>query len=61
MTYAISTLRMIISGINFSVLDNNVKILLIVIGVFLGGEVLIKSIFNKIKKKKQGINCSERV
>ncbi|EKQ50930.1 MULTISPECIES: YhgE/Pip domain-containing protein [unclassified Clostridium] len=61
MTYAISTLRMIISGTNSSVLNNNVKIMLTFIGVFLGGGVLIKSIFSQMKKKKQDINFLKTV
>lgn len=51
MTYAISTLRMIISGINSSVLNENIRIMLTFMCAFLGGGYLIKLMINQIKKK----------
>lgn len=51
MTYAISTLRMIISGINSSVLNDNVRVMLTFMCAFLGGGYLIKLMINQIKKK----------
>lgn len=53
MTYAISTLRMIISGINSSVLNDNVRIMLMFMCAFLGGGYLIKFVFNRINMKKK--------
>lgn len=55
MTYAISTLRMIISGINSSVLNNNIIIMLGFVISFLGGGFLFRKIVNVIKKKAKAI------
>lgn len=52
MTYSISILRMIISGINSSVLNDNIVVMLIFIGLFLGGGFIFKTIVNTIKKNK---------
>jgi len=57
MTYAISTLRMIISGINSAVLSENIRIMLIFMGAFLGGGYLIKFVINQIKKNKKIITA----
>jgi putative membrane protein len=57
MTYAINTLRMIISGINSSVLNENIRIMLIFMGAFLGGGYLIKFVINQIKKNKKTITA----
>jgi putative membrane protein len=55
MTYAINTLRMIISGINSSILNSNIIVMLIFVISFLGGGVLFKTIVNIIKKKSKAI------
>ncbi len=50
MTYAISTLRMIIAGINSSLLHKNLIILVSFMGVFLVGGYVVRSIINVTKK-----------
>lgn len=52
MTYSVSTLRMTISGINQSVLNQNMIIMFVFILAFLGGGFVIKSASDFLKKKK---------
>ena len=59
MTYAISTLRMIISGINSDVLNNNIIIMLSFVVSFLGGGFLFKKIVDILKKKNKVIKDLE--
>lgn len=59
MTYSVNTLRMIISGINSSLLSQNIVILMIFMLVSLGGGVLIRLMIDKMKKKEQVIDNSQ--
>lgn len=59
MTYSVSTLRMTISGINQSVLNHNILVMLIFIAVFLCGGFLIRSGISTWKKKNITINNSK--
>lgn len=61
MTYAISILRMIISGINSSVLNNNIIIMLSFVISFLGGGFLFNKIVNALKRKNKVIKDLEAV
>jgi len=53
MTYSISTLKMIISGINSSLLNHNILVMLTLIAVFMFGGFLIRSLINLVKKEKE--------
>lgn len=56
MTYSINTLRMVISGINLSLLKQNISIMLIFMIVSLGGGLLIRSLLNMRKNRSVTIN-----
>lgn len=53
MTYAISTLRMIISGGSPSVFNNNILVLLTFVALFLGIGFLARTIIDKFKKSNK--------
>jgi len=59
MTYSVSKLRMTISGINQSVLNHNILVILIFIVLFMGGGFLIRTAINQVKNKNQIINEAE--
>ncbi|MBL4931180.1 YhgE/Pip family protein [Clostridium paridis] len=60
MTYSINTLRMIISGINSSVLHQDIRIMLTFMFAFLIGGFLIKSLINVIFKKNKFVSSFEK-
>ncbi|WP_163195660.1 YhgE/Pip family protein [Clostridium thermarum] len=59
MTYSVSILRMIISGINSSLLNKNISAMLIFAVVFLGGGFIIRTIINLVKGNKQAVTESQ--
>jgi putative membrane protein len=61
MTYSVNTLRMIISGINSSLLSHNIVILMIFMVVSLCGGVLTRLIIDRMKKKEQVIDNSQTI
>jgi putative membrane protein len=56
MTYSINTLRMVISGINLSLLKQNISIMLIFMIISLGGGLLIRELLNIRKNRSVTIN-----
>lgn len=56
MTYSINSLRMTISGINQSLLNHNILIMVIFIVIFLCGGYFIGAVINHTKIKKQTTN-----
>lgn len=56
MTYSINTLRMVISGINSSVIYKNIVIMSIFMVVFLGGGFAFKLVLNLTKKESKRFN-----
>lgn len=52
MTYSVNTIRMTISGINKSALNNNISIMLIFIATFLCGGFIIRKLIDYVKNKK---------
>ncbi|MDD7794104.1 YhgE/Pip domain-containing protein [Clostridium sp. 'White wine YQ'] len=60
MTYSINTLRMIISGINSSVLHQDIRIMITFMFAFLVGGYVIKSLLNLITKKDRIYNNFDR-
>lgn len=59
MTYSVSTLRMTISGINQSVLNHNMLVMVIFIAVFLLGGFLIRELIDFSKNGRQAIMNSK--
>ncbi|MDD3224850.1 MAG: YhgE/Pip domain-containing protein [Clostridium sp.] len=56
MTYSVSSLRMTISGINQSVLNSNIQVMVLFAVVFMLGGVVIKKLFNNFKKSIEKID-----
>jgi len=56
MTYSVDSLRMTISGINQSLLNHNMLVMVLFIVVFLCGGYVIGTLLNHMKAKKQIIN-----
>ena len=59
MTYSVNILRMTISGINQSLLNHNMLVMLIFIVVFLCGGFLIRTTINHVKNKTHITNNAE--
>jgi putative membrane protein len=59
MTYSVNTLRMVISGINTSLLNHNIKIMLAFPPAFLLGGLLINWLLNLKKKENHITNNTE--
>lgn len=59
MTYSVNTLRMIISGINSSLLSHNIVILITFMIVSLIGGALIRLVIDKMKNKEEVIDNSQ--
>ena len=61
MTYSVNTLRMIISGINSSLLRHNILILITFMVASLIGGVLIRFIIDKVKNKEEIMDNSQLI
>lgn len=56
MTYTVSALREIISGVDYTVLNRDITVLVLFMIVFLLGSILLKGVFDKASNKFEGKN-----